>query len=77
MSDIVRRLSDGDADILRELEADARAEADAVDPWADWSDEDFRDFERQLHAETHAVYLARVLEAAPVEADELEGGAPW
>jgi hypothetical protein len=42
----------------------------------DWSDEDFRDFERQLHAETHAVYLARVMECAPVEADELET-PPW
>jgi hypothetical protein len=77
MSSRIVRLSDGDADILRELEADARADADRFDPWADWSDEDFEDFERQLHAETHAVYLARVLAVAPVEADELEGGAPW
>ena len=64
------RLTDGCRDILRECEADT------FDPWSDWSDEEFADFERRLNSETERRYAER-LRQAEAELGPLELTEPW
>ena len=68
----VRRISDGDRDVLRELEADAAAHADPFGADDDWLEE----FAAELNAETSERYMARLL-SCPVEPWELEGEIPF
>ena len=72
----MRPTSDSDREIRAELEADARA-CEERSPWAGWSEAEYDELERQIHAETAARYAER-LRACEAEVGPLgDDGYPF